>query len=94
MLLATLVESLQSGLNPSGQGSEIGNALQFVIRKLHAKVMFKLRQQVQGLQTVNPECLEKIIVGRKFFSRHFEVCRSKIQYLVQGLVGRLHNLSA
>jgi hypothetical protein len=94
MPLATLVESLQSRLDPFGQRSEIGNALQFVIRKLHAKVMFKLRQQVQGLQTVNPECLEKIIVGRKFFSRHFKVCRSKIQYLVQGLVGRLHNLSA
>ena len=92
MLLATVVESLESRLNLSGQRSEIGNALQFVIRKLHAKVMFKLRQQVQGLQTVDPECLEKIIVGSKVFSRHFEVCRSKIQYLVQGLVGRLHNL--
>src|ERR1700733_4920507 len=54
--------------------------------------MFKLREQVQGLQTVDPECFEKIIVGRKFFSRHSEVCRSKIQYLVQGLVGCLHNL--
>ena len=63
MLVATLVESLQSGLNPSGQGSEIGNTLQFVIRKLHVKVMFKLRQQVQGLQTVDPECLEKVVVG-------------------------------
>jgi len=56
------------------------------------KMMFQLREQIERLQTVDTERLEKIIVRSKLLAAHFEVSGSKIQYLVECLVRCTHNL--
>ena len=69
---------LKPCLNTSGQGVKVAYALNFVIRKLDAKVIFESRKQFERLQTVDLELLVKIIAGRKAGSRNFEMCRGEI----------------
>lgn len=76
----------QPGLNPAGKSSEVGNSLQFVVRKLDVEVMLQPGEQIQGLQAVDPECLEEVIVGRELLTRDFELRRREVEDFVQGLV--------
>ena len=49
------------------------------------KMMLQPRQQVERLQAVDAESLEKIVVGRQLLARNFEVRGRKIQDFVQCL---------
>jgi hypothetical protein len=82
--------TLQPGLNLPRQRTEIGNALQFVIRKFYVKMILQLGQQVERLQAINLETLEKIVIRMQFIPRHLEVRRSKAKYFFQRLVSGLH----
>ena len=44
-------------------------------------MLLKARKQIERLQAVNAERLEKIVVRRELFARHFEVRRGKTQNL-------------
>jgi len=61
---------------------EIGDSLQFIIRKLHIKVVLQTSEQIERLQAVDPESLEKVIVGRELFAGHFEVRCSHVENFV------------
>jgi len=55
-------------LNAVSQCAEIRYSLQFIIRQLNAKVMLQPSEQIQGLQAVNTQRLEEVIVGSKFLA--------------------------
>lgn len=78
-----LAEQLQSRLYPAGQRSEIGDSLQFVVRKLDIEMMFEPGKQVQSLQAVDPECLEEIVVGSELLARDLELRRRQVEDLFQ-----------
>ena len=65
--------ALQPGLNTAGQSAKVGDALQFVVRKLDRKVALQTSEQFECLKTVNAQGLEEIIVGGKLFARNFEM---------------------
>jgi hypothetical protein len=82
---------LQSCLNTLSQGTEIGHALEFVVRELDAEMVLEPRQQVERLQAVDAECLEKIIVGSKLLARHLEVGGRETDYFVESLILSAHS---
>src|ERR1700728_832174 len=83
-------ESLQSRLNFSRQRAEVRHSLQFVIRKLHVKMILQLGQEIERLQAVDPQRLEEIVIGSELLPRHLEMRRGKTQYFIQRLICSLH----
>ena len=79
------LDASQPGLDPAGQGSEVGHSLQFVVGKLDVEMMLEPGKQIERLQAVDPERLEEIIVGSQFLARHFELRRRQVEDLVQSL---------
>ena len=55
--------ALQAGLDTGGECSEVGDARDFIVRKLDAKMVFEARKEIEGLEAVNAELLEEIIAG-------------------------------
>ena len=82
--------SLQPGLYPAGQCFEVGDSLQLVVWKFNVEVMLQPGEQVQRLQTVNPESLEEVVVGSELLARDFELRRRKIEYLFKSSLGICH----
>lgn len=82
--------SSEPRLNLSGQSAEVRYTLQFVIWKLDMEMIFQFREQIERLQAVNSESLEKISVRMQIFSRHFEVRSGKVQDLVESLISSGH----
>jgi hypothetical protein len=72
------------------KGAEIGDTLQFVIGKLYIEVVLQSREQVERLQAINRQSLEKIVVRREFFTRHFEVCCRQDKNFVERLILSSH----
>src|SRR5215469_4471238 len=70
---------LQPGLNPLGQGSEIGDPLQFVVWKLDVEVLFQASEQAERLQAVDAQLLEEIVGRRQACPRHFELLSRQVQ---------------
>ena len=83
-------ESLQSRLNFSRQRAEVRHSLQFVIRKLHVKMILQFGQEIERLQAVDPQRLEEIVVRSELLPRHLEMRRGKTQYFIQRLICSLH----
>src|SRR5579862_9072282 len=81
---------LKSSLNAAGQGAEVRYSLQLVVRQFDVKMVLQPRQQIERLQTVDPESFEEVVIGRQLLARHFKVGRRKSKDLVEGLVGGLH----
>src|SRR5260370_12368942 len=63
-------KDLQSRLNSIRQCPKIRHTLQFIVRQLDREVMFQPRQQIARLKAVDPERLEKIVVGRDLLPWH------------------------
>src|ERR1700741_5672774 len=83
----------QPRLNPFCQGTEVGNTLQFVIRQLHMEVVLEPSQQIERLQAIDTQRLEKVVVWTKLFAGDLEVLGRQIQNLVECLLLRFHNAS-
>ncbi len=81
---------LQPRLNSPRQRPEIRDALQLVVRQLDVKMMFQPGQQVERLQTVDFQRLEKIVVRSESCPRHFEMGRGQIEDFIQRLIGGSH----
>src|SRR6185312_6519566 len=71
--------NLQSRLDPVGQSAEIGDALQLIVRQFYMKVVLKLGEQVERLQTIDLEGLEEIVIGCKLCAGNLEVYGGQIQ---------------
>ena len=82
---------LQPRLNSLRQCAEVRHALQFVIRQLDAEVMLEPREQVERLQAVNAESLEKVVIRRELFPRHLEVGRGKTENFVESVISSGHD---
>jgi len=60
-------------LNPLGEGAEIGYALEFVVGELDLEMLLDAGQQVEGLEAVDAELLEEIVVGGELVALDFEM---------------------
>src|SRR5580698_5326796 len=76
----------EAGLDALGEGTEIGDALKFVVGQLDVEMLFDAGEQVQRLKAVDAELLEEIVVGTKLRARHFEVLRGELKNLVSGRI--------
>src|SRR5215471_18471271 len=52
--------------------------------------MFQTSQQIERLETVDPQCFKKIIVRRQLIARHFEMCGSKTKNFIERVVSSRH----
>ena len=77
-------------LDAGGERAEVANSRDFVVRKLDVEVIFKAREQLKGLQAVDPQLLVEIVAGLKFCARNFELRRSEIQNFFGSLLYCLH----
>src|SRR5690242_21129479 len=84
------VYALQPRLDAGSQRSEVGDTLQLVIRQLNMEVILQACEKFECLQAVDSQLLKEIVVGRKFFAGHFEVCSGQIQNFTQRLVRGFH----
>ncbi len=73
-------------MNAFGQGAEIADALEFVVRQLDVEVLLDARQQIERLQAVDSQLLEEIVVGRELLARHLEMRGGQIQHFVGGVL--------
>jgi hypothetical protein len=81
----------EPGLNAGGECVEVAYALDLVIRKFHAEMIFETRQEFQRLQAVDPEFLVKIVTRLKFSARKFKMSSRKIQNFVGCLFDCFHD---
>jgi hypothetical protein len=72
----------KSCLDAGGECVEVAYALDLVIRKFHAKMIFEARKQFERLQAVNAEFPVEIVTRLKFSAREFEMGSGKIQDFV------------
>src|SRR6266851_2566164 len=74
----------EPGLDACSESMKIADALNFVIRKFHAKVIFKAGEQFERLQAVDAELLVEIDVWLQFGARDFEMRGGKSKDLIRG----------
>ena len=53
-------------------------------------MIFDAAQELEGLQAVDAELFEKIVVGREGARRHVEMLRGQVEDLLRGLVNGAH----
>ncbi len=80
----------EPGLDARSESMKIADALNFVIRKFHAKVIFKTGEQFERLQAVDAELLIEIIARAKLGARKFEMSGGEVQDFVRGLFDCVH----
>src|ERR1700722_2144016 len=69
---------------------KIADALDFIIRKLHAKMIFEAREQFERLQAVDPQLLIEIVARLEVGARKFEMSGGEIQDFVGRLFDCFH----
>jgi hypothetical protein len=82
---------LQAGLDTFGESFEVADALDFIVGKLYAEVIFDAGEKLESLQAVDTEFLEEVVVGRKSASGKLEVRSGEIQYFLSGLFEGRHD---
>jgi len=82
----------ESRLNPFCKGSEITNALHFIIGEFDFEMVFEPRQHLQGLQGINAQFFEEIIIGRQLLARGLEMSRREVEDFVNGLILGSHEI--
>ena len=80
----------ESCLDARGEGAEVTDSLDLVIRQLDVEVVFEAREQFKRLQAVDPELLVEIVAGLEAGARHLEVRRRQIQDFVGRLFKSFH----
>jgi len=75
----------QARLDAAGQCAKVGDSLQLVVGELNMKMVLEARQQVEGLQAIDPKRLEEVVIRREFLARHLEVLGGEVEDLVERL---------
>jgi hypothetical protein len=83
-------ERLEPGLNAGRKRAEIVHALHFVVGQLDAEMLLDAGEHFEGLQAIDSEFLEKVIVWRERFPRHLKLRGREVEYLVGRLVEGWH----
>jgi hypothetical protein len=79
-------------LDAFGEGAEVGDALEFVIGQLDAKMLFEAREEIERLEAIDAELLEEVVAGIELRARNFEVIGGKLQDFFGGSIERRHEL--
>jgi hypothetical protein len=77
-------------LDPLGERAEVGYALEFVIRELDLEMLFDAAEEIEGLQAVDAELFEEIVIGGKLLALNFEMFGCEAQDFVCGVVNGVH----
>jgi hypothetical protein len=77
-------------LNAGGEGAEVAYALDFVVGELDAEVIFEAAEEFEGLQAVDAELFEEVVVGREGVGWNLEMLGGEGQHLLGGLVDGAH----
>ncbi len=77
-------------MNPFGEGAEVGYALEFVVGELDVEMLFDAGEEVEGLEAVDAELFEEIVVGSELLALHFEMLGGEAQDFVGGFVQGVH----
>jgi hypothetical protein len=73
-----------------GQGAEIGYALEFVVGEFDLEMLFDAGEEVEGLEAVDAELFEEIVVGRELITLDFEMFGGELEDFVGGFVQSVH----
>jgi hypothetical protein len=77
-------------LDAGGERLKVADALDFVVGKFHAEMIFEAREEFECLQAVNPQFFVEIVAGLKFGARNLEMSGGEIQNFVGGLFDCFH----
>lgn len=77
-------------MDAEGEGAEVAYALDFVVGELDAEVIFEAAEEFEGLQAVDAELLEEVVVGRERTGGNLEMLGSEVQHFLRSLVDRAH----
>src|ERR1019366_4392402 len=81
----------KSCLNARSEGAEVADALDFVIGKFDAEVIFEACEQFERLQAVDPKLLVEIIAGLESGARNFKMGSGQIQNFLGRLFDGFHD---
>jgi hypothetical protein len=73
-----------------GEGAEVAYALEFVVGELDLEMLFDAGEKVEGLEAVDAQFFEEIVVGRELIALDFEMFGSEAQDFVGGFVYGVH----
>jgi hypothetical protein len=77
-------------LDPLGERAEVSYALEFIVGEFDVEMLFYAGEEVEGLEAVDAELFEEIVVGGKLIALDFEMFGSEAENFVGGLVQGVH----
>jgi hypothetical protein len=77
-------------LDAAGQGAKVRYALNFVVGKLNAKMIFQPRDQFERSQAIDFQFLVKIIRRRKLVAWNLKMLRRQAENFVRRLLESFH----
>jgi hypothetical protein len=77
-------------LDPLGERAEVGYALEFVVGELDLEMLFDAGEEIEGLEAVDAELLEEIVVGGELIALNLEMFGGEAQDFVGGFVYGVH----
>jgi hypothetical protein len=77
-------------LDAGGERPEVAYALDFVIGKFDAEMIFEAAKEFEGLKAVDAEFLEKIVIGREGIGGNLEMLGGEGQHFLGGLIYCAH----
>src|ERR1017187_3849328 len=80
----------QPGLDALGECAEVADALKFVVGQLDMKMLFETGEQIERLQTVDPERFEEIVIRGQLLARDTEVRGGELQHFAERVVRGHH----
>src|SRR5256885_17123285 len=82
--------ALQARLDAGGEGAKVADALDFVVGKLDAKVVFEAAQKLEGLEAIDAQLAEEVVIGRKGAGGDIEMLGREFDDLLGGLLDGAH----
>lgn len=76
---------------PFCQRAEIAHPLKFVVGQLDVEMLFQSCEQIESLEAVDAQRLEKIIPGIEVFARHVEMRGRQLEDFVRRLIESVHD---
>jgi hypothetical protein len=82
--------ALQARLYAGGQRTKITYSLDFVVGQFNAEMIFQPAKELQGLQAIDAQFAEEIVIRRKRTGGHVEVFCGEIEDLLSRLLDGAH----
>src|SRR5713226_5908183 len=80
----------QAGLDAGGEGAEVAYALDFVVGELDAEMIFETAEELEGLETIDAELFEEVVVRREGIGGNLEMLGGEVEHFLRGLVDGAH----